>query len=313
MQFDGCTHSLCSSTMKPLQPIPQCVDCLTSLAKDLVMLAAFENPDLAEKAEHITHDILEEAGNIPSSSPEIANRIVREIRRITGIDDPYENFKIREMAQAREIVAHLKYHVAESLRSRAILAALGNSLDFFKNPAEALDDVTSLFHNGFSFYFDHIDQLQVHISNRPEIVIYLTDNTGEIYFDIPLYDYLKKHCRRIYLVVKGGPSLNDLTRSELRSENLMDRFDMVADTGTDGAGIDWDHVSGEFLDLLSSADLIVSKGMANFESLYPRRLSGPSFYLFKVKCEPIQNYIQAPAGSFLALWKEANSSADHRP
>ncbi len=22
-----------------------------------------------------------------------------------------------------------------------------------------------------------------------------------------------------------------------------------------------------------------------------------------VKCEPIQNYIQAPAGSFLALWK----------
>jgi hypothetical protein len=86
----------------------------------------------------------------------------------------------------------------------------------------------------------------------------------------------------------------------------MDRFDMVADTGTDGAGIDWDHVSGEFLDLLASADLIVSKGMANFESLYPRRISAPSFYLFKVKCEPIQNYIQAPAGSFLALWNEAN-------
>jgi uncharacterized protein with ATP-grasp and redox domains len=87
---------------------------------------------------------------------------------------------------------------------------------------------------------------------------------------------------------------------------------MVADTGTDGAGIDWDHVSGEFLDLLASADLIVSKGMANFESLYPRGISVPSFYLFKVKCEPIQNYIQAPAGSFLALWKEANSSANHR-
>jgi uncharacterized protein with ATP-grasp and redox domains len=267
------------------------------------MLAASENPDFAEKAEHITRDILEDAGNTPSSSPEIANRIVRAIRRITGIDDPYENFKIREMAQAREIAAHLKHHVAESLRSRAILAALGNSLDFFKNPAEALDDVTGLFHNGFSFYFDHIDQLQTHISNRPELVIYLTDNAGEIYFDIPLYDYLKKHCRQIYLVVKGGPSLNDLTRTELQSQNLMDRFGMVTDTGTDGAGIDWDHVSSEFLDLLYAADLVVSKGMANFESLYPRRISGPSFYLLKVKCEPIQNYIQAPAGRFLALWK----------
>ena len=292
-----------SSAMKPLQPIPQCVGCLKSLAKDLVRLAASETPHLAEKAEYITHDILEDAGNTASSSPEIANRIVREIRRITCIHDPYENFKMREMAQALEIVTHLKHHVAESLRSRAILAALGNSLDFFKNPAEALDDVTGLFHNGFSFYFDHIDQLQAHMSKRPEIVIYLTDNAGEIFFDIPLYDYLKKNCGRIYLVVKGGPSLNDLTRTELRSQNLMDRFDRVADTGTDGAGIDWDHVSSEFLDLLYAADLVVSKGMANFESLYPRCLSGPSFYLFKVKCEPIQNYIQAPAGSFLALWK----------
>ena len=75
--------------MKPLQPIPQCVDCLTSLAKDLAMLAASGNPDFAEKAEHITHDILEDAGNKELSSPQIANRILREIKQITGIADPY--------------------------------------------------------------------------------------------------------------------------------------------------------------------------------------------------------------------------------
>ncbi len=75
-------------------------------------------------------------------------------------------------------------------------------------------------------------------------------------------------------------------------------------------GIDWDNVSGEFLELLASADLIISKGMANFETLYPRRISAPSFYLLKVKCEPIQNYIQAPANSFLAIWKEGISSFD---
>ena len=49
--------------MKPLQPIPQCVDCLKSLAKDVVTLAASENPGLVEKAEHITRIILEDAGN----------------------------------------------------------------------------------------------------------------------------------------------------------------------------------------------------------------------------------------------------------
>ena len=76
------------------------------------------------------------------------------------------------------------------------------------------------------------------------------------------------------------------------------------DTGTDGAGIDWENVSRDFLDLIASADLILSKGMANFETLYPRDVSAPVFFLFKVKCEPIQNYINAPANSFMALWKK---------
>jgi uncharacterized protein with ATP-grasp and redox domains len=298
--------------MKPLQPIPQCADCLMSLTKDVVTLAASENPGLFEKAEHITRNILADAGNNELSSPQIANRILREIKHITGIADPYENFKAREMAQARKIFSHIEDHVAGNLRSRATLAALGNSLDFFYNPAEALADIPDLFQNGISFYFDHIDPLRVYLSTRPKIVVYLTDNAGEIYFDIPLYDYLKRHCERIYLVVKGGPSFNDLTRAELQSQKLVGRFDIVADTGTDGAGIDWDNVSGDFLDLLASADLIISKGMANFETLYPRHISAPSFYLLKVKCEPIQNYIQAPANSFLAIWKEGNSSVTHR-
>ena len=296
--------------MKPLQPIPQCVDCLMSLAKDIVTLAVSENPGLVEKAAHITRNILEDTGDTTSSSPQIANRILREMKQITGIADPYENFKAREMAQARKIFSQIEDHVAGNLRSRATLAVLGNCLDFFNNPAEALADIPGLFRNGISFYFDHIDPLRVYLSTRPKIVVYLTDNAGEIYFDIPLYEYLKSHSERIYLVVKGEPSFNDLTRAELQSQKLVDRFDIVADTGTAGAGIDWDDVSGKFLELLASADLIISKGMANFETLYPRRISAPSFYLFKVKCEPIQNFIQAPANSFLAIWKEGNSSFD---
>jgi uncharacterized protein with ATP-grasp and redox domains len=79
--------------------------------------------------------------------------------------------------------------------------------------------------------------------------LYFTGNSGEIYFELPLYEYLKGHCRQIYLVVKGGPALNDLTRVELQSAKLENRFDIVADTGTDGAGIDWDNVSGKFQEL----------------------------------------------------------------
>ena len=289
--------------MKQLQPIPQCVDCLISMAQDVIALANSENPRLIEEAERISRDILADAEDNQSNSPQIANRILRKIRHLTGIEDPYADFKSHEMAQARKIFSQLKNHAAENLRSHAGLAALGNSLDFFHNPAHALADIPHQFNNGFSFYCDNLDQLATFLANRPQRVLYLTDNAGEIYFDIPLYDYLKQYCRELYLVVKGGPSLNDLTRAELQSAKLEDRFDRVADTGTDGAGIDWDNVSTEFLDLFASADLIISKGMANFETLYPKSIPAPSFYLFKVKCEPIQNYIQAPVNSYLALWK----------
>ena len=293
-------------TMKSLEPNSQCIDCLLSLAKDLAMSTAAEHPDIVEKVEHTARKTLADAVSDEWSSPRLANRILREFRQITGIADPYEKFKAREMAQARKIYTDLKNHVGENLRDRAILAVLGNSLDFFKNPEQALADIPNLFNNGFSFFFDHIDRLQAFLTTTPGKVLYLADNAGEIFFDLPLYQYLKKRCRQLYLVVKGGPSLNDLTRVELQSAELEQRFDLVADTGTDGAGIDWETVSAEFRDLFNSADLIISKGMANFETLYPKRFSTPSFYLFKVKCEPIQNYIQAPIDSYLALWKQGD-------
>jgi hypothetical protein len=87
-------------------------------------------------------------------------------------------------------------------------------------------------------------------------------------------------------------------------------FDEVVDTGTDGAGIDWSRTSQKFRDLIHSADLILSKGMANFETVYPQRLIPAAFFVFKVKCPPIQRCIGAPVGSFVALWKEPGAPAE---
>lgn len=81
-------------------------------------------------------------------------------------------------------------------------------------------------------------------------------------------------------------------------------FEEVMDTGADGPGIDWEQASEGFLALVENADLIVSKGMANFECLYPRELTASVFFLFKAKCEPIQEYLKASPDSFVALWKK---------
>ena len=294
--------------MEPLNPIPQCIDCLQSLAKNTALLAADGRPGLVEKSERAARKILADAEINPTSSPQIANRILREIRRLSGVDDPFAEFKAREMEQVRELFSQIEGTVGETLRSRVSLAALGNNLDFFINPEQALAEIPQQFLNETAFFRDDIDQLEACLRETPATVLYLTDNAGEIYFDRPLYEYIRDRSRQTVLVVKGGPSLNDLTRVELETAGLETMFDPVMDTGTDGAGIDWESVSKDFLDLIASADLIISKGMANFETLYSRDMAAPVFFLFKVKCEPIQNYIQAPANSFLALWKEGIKS-----
>lgn len=293
--------------MQLLQTYPTCSECLIKLARDAAVLAGGENPRLALQAEATARRILEENRDRGLSSPSLANLILREIREASGVSDPYSEFKLREMATAGEISSRLKGNVREDLFSRVSLAALGNSLDFFNNPDETLVGIPEELGRGIRFSRDDTQRLAVFLSQRPALVLYLTDNSGEIYFDRPLFNYVRDRSARTVLVVKGGPSLNDLTRAELRSAGLEEDFGEVADNGTDGPGIDWERVSREFVELAEEADLIISKGMANLETIYPRQLSAPVFFIFKVKCRPIQEYLKVPVGNYMALWREGGT------
>jgi len=259
------------------------------------------------EAEAVAREILIDAERRGMTAPEEANRILREIKRRSGVSDPYAQFKAEEMAQANRVFSQLERYVGDDLRSRMSLAVLGNSLDFFMDPDEALSHIPDQTQKGVSFFHNDVARLESFLSQDPGLVLYLTDNAGEIYFDQPLYEYIRDRVGRTVLVVKGGPSLNDVTRAELKVSSLENRFSEVADTGTDGVGIDWEHVSNEFLDLVDQAHLIVAKGMANFESMYPRDLPSPVFFLFKAKCRPIQDYLKASPESYWALWYDGHS------
>lgn len=277
------------------------------LAQQAATQVAGEDAQFVVEAEAVAREILIDAERRGLTSPEAANRILREIKRRSRVSDPYAQFKAEEMAQANRVFSQLERYVGEDLRSRMSLAVLGNSLDFFMDPDKALSHIPDQTQKGLSFFHDDVARLESFLSEGPGLVLYLTDNAGEIYFDQPLYEYIRDRAARTVLVVKGGPSLNDVTRAELKVSSLERRFSEVADTGTDGVGIDWEHVSKEFLDLVDQADLMLAKGMANFESMYPRDLPSPVFFLFKAKCRPIQDYLEAPPESYWALWYDGHS------
>ena len=61
----------------------------------------------------------------------MANLILREVKRLSGVSDPYANAKMHEMAQAKKVLSQVEEAVGPDLRSLMTLAVLGNSLDFF--------------------------------------------------------------------------------------------------------------------------------------------------------------------------------------
>lgn len=285
----------------------ECRDCLLKLVKTASEMAAPHDPKLSTQAEVVGLKLLTSQWDVKTPSPVLANIAFREIKKITANNDPYAEFKSTEIETARNAFQRLSMNIENNLDSGLRMAALGNSLDFFKSAQDVMNTLQNMQAGEFSFYHDDTELLIEHLENHPELVLYLADNSGEIFFDQPLFNYLKTKAEKLILIVKGGPALNDLTRRELKKTGLEKTFNHVADTGTDGVGIDWPHASPDFLSLVNNADLIISKGMANFETLYDSTLAAPIFFIFKAKCNPVRNWLNAPLNSYWALWKNGVS------
>lgn len=73
--------------MEPFKAFPQCVDCLLGLAHQAVSQVAGEDSEFVSEAEGLAREILSDAETRAMASPEAANRILREIERISGVSD----------------------------------------------------------------------------------------------------------------------------------------------------------------------------------------------------------------------------------
>ncbi len=283
---------------------PQCRVCLDGLADKAARAAVSHDPHLQARASQAARQVLAQSLEQGLRSPAIAARMLREVRRLTGVDDPFGRFKQKEMAEARRVMQELSPELPRDLRGLVSLAALGNSLDFFVTADKALKRAAGLAREGVNFHRDHLPRLQQALEAGPGLVLFFTDNAGEVYFDLPLIDHLRQQAERVVVVVKGGPAQNDLTRADVDKQGLAPLLPELADTGVDAAGIDWDQSPPQLLDLARRADLLVAKGMANYLSTLDHPLPCPGFFIFKLKCEPLRETWQAPPESYWAVWRQ---------
>lgn len=115
-------------------------------------------------------------------------------------------------------------------------------------------------------------------------LVYLTDNCGEIVADKLLIKILKEQYPdlNIKVIVRGRPVLNDATVEDASQIGLTEVAEVVGN-GSGIAGTLIDHLSDEARSLLGEADIIISKGQGNFETIHECGLN--IYYLFLCKCE----------------------------
>jgi uncharacterized protein with ATP-grasp and redox domains len=168
-------------------------------------------------------------------------------------------------------------------------------MDFFI-PA---DDIEKEVKERVDFVIDDSELFQARLKNAGR-VLYLADNTGEVFFDLPLLRWMRQRASVAY-VVKASPVHNDVTLEDIRLMGLETELGEIIDTGTATPGIDFSQASDEFKREFDSADLIFAKGMGYYESLSELPAEGRVFYCFRAKCQPVADSLGVPLKSYVAM------------
>ena len=115
----------------------------------------------------------------------------------------------------------------------------------------------------------------------------------------------KTYHKSVTAAVRGVPILNDATLDDARFCGLTEVIPVISN-GNDGLGTFLSECSEEFLKCFCSADLVIAKGLANYETLVdnesdwqPKKIA----FLFKSKCPYISNYAGAKLGDLVVRLK----------
>jgi hypothetical protein len=262
---------------------------------------ATDDAPLKQSAINEAMKILDDEFSYSQLSIVIVTKIHKVVREVTHNPDPYRVMKEREMTLARELCSELSVPAKRSnpykdeLRGYLQLAAASNALDFFKDPDSIREDIRK----PVSFVIDDSDQFEARLKNASR-VLYLADNAGELYFDLPLVKRVRQFAEVTY-VVKPSPVQNDLTSEDVKRSGLEAEFGRVISTGIASPGIVFSLASTQFKREFESADLIFAKGMGHYEALSELHAEGRFFYCLKAKCQPVADSLGVSMNSYVAM------------
>jgi damage-control phosphatase, subfamily I len=231
-----------------------------------------------------------------SNAPEITRNILDKIRSHSTVADPYRMEKKesnRKMLARYEEFQQKVRNSDDPFDTALRLAIAGNIIDFGPNHVFHVDEVLEKVLTG-RFAIDHSRKLKAAIE-KAEILLYLGDNCGEIVLDKLFLETLGHP--HVWFAVREKPVLNDATPREARETGIHEVATVITN-GDDCPSTVLHRVSREFREIYDAADLIISKGMGNYEGLMNEK-DPRLFFLMMIKCQVIGNLLGVQKGDFI--------------
>ncbi len=264
-----------------------CYTCLKGLVEKTVALSGGDGKIHSSSMGLL--DGLWERGGTP---PFMANTLLRHIMGTTGVRDPFQEAKKREVALAAEASKKLANLFPSTLEGALKFSALGNSTDFFVQEGFSPD--------GFRFAAP-MDKIEEEIYIRGKEVLVLGDNIGDLFFDMKLVQFLCGTGKRVHYAIKERPVQNDVSMKDLAAFNLAGLHDNIISTGTDEVGIQQAHLKGTIKRLWEGDGVVIAKGMGNYETISSFEDERPVIHIMKVKCTPVGEALKHDLGSYIAI------------
>ncbi len=277
------------------------LECLPCYLRQTLQVARISTGDPVLQLEALRRVAeLTSAMDMERTPPENSVPVYRAIAEITGCADPYLVIKRESNEQALALLPDIKKEVEGSADPLALalrLAIGGNIIDY---GAMHSFDVDAAMKRCLSapFVIDDSHGLvqRVNEIGRGGKVLYLADNSGEIVYDTLVVEALVKQGLEVTVVVKSGPIINDALLADAHACGL-EKVARIIENGTACPGTPLDICSPELLQAFKEAELIISKGQGNFETL--SEADPEIFFLLTVKCSMVGAHLADISGKMV--------------
>ena len=222
------------------------------------------------------------------SAPALVKPLSRIYEKYWGrrdsMDEVKKEFNDFLLSMEEDLAMQIRKH-NDPLEAALCFARTGNYIDYAAVKDISKDKLLELFEeqeqaglekNEYRLFLKDMEQASK--------LVYLTDNCGEVVLDkIALKMIMEKYPDLdVTAVVRGEPVVNDADLDAARYVGL-DRVVKVLGNGSGIAGTDLDDISNEARREIETADVIISKGQGNFETIHGCGLN--IYYLFLCKCD----------------------------